>query len=203
MQNSILSILKEDNYLLQNEVSKDEAMEAVRVLIRYIGDNPDREGLIDTPERVVKSYDELFKGYKMQASEILKKTFSSDNEEMVILKNIEFYSTCEHHMLPFHGRCHIGYLPKGKVLGISKLARVMEVYTRRLQIQEDLCKQIADAILNEVSAGGVAVRMEAKHMCMNCRGVNKQDSLMISSVYLGEFKYDSQLKNEFLQALKD
>lgn len=180
-----------------NRPSKEEALEAVKTLIRYIGDDPERDGLIETPARVVKSYDEIFKGYDQSPASILEKRFEAQSREMVTLCNIELYSTCEHHMIPFVGVCHIAYLPKDKVVGISKLARLMEMFSRRLQIQEELTYQIANALMEEVEALGVAVVIEAKHMCMSSRGVGKQHSIMVTSAMLGEFKTDPALKNEF------
>ncbi|MDT8445959.1 MAG: GTP cyclohydrolase I FolE [bacterium] len=185
-----------------NKPSREEAVEAVRTLIRYIGDNPDREGLQETPERVVRSYAELFKGYKMNPTEILDKKFSTHSGEMVVLSNIELYSTCEHHMMPFIGKCHIGYIPKDKVVGLSKLARLMEVYSRRLQIQEEMTWQIANALMDETQALGVAVLVEARHMCMTARGVNKQHGVMTTTAMLGELKNNQSLKSEFLQVIE-
>jgi len=182
--------------------SRKDAIEAVRTLIKYIGDNPEREGLLETPDRVVRSYDHLYKGYTQDPKEILSKTFTSRTSEMVVLSNIELYSTCEHHMLPFVGKCNIGYIPDGKVLGISKLARVMEVFSRRLQIQEELCYQIASAIDEELNPVGVGVVIEAQHMCMTCRGVEKQNSIMTSSTLLGSFKSDARTRAEFLDLIR-
>ncbi|MBU43560.1 MAG: GTP cyclohydrolase I FolE [Spirochaetaceae bacterium] len=187
---------------LKEEVSREQALEAVRTLLRYIGDDPDREGLLETPDRVVRSFDHIYSGYRKNAREVLSKTFTSSTEEMVVLSNIELYSMCEHHMLPFTGKCHIGYIPKGKVLGISKLARVMEVYARRLQIQEELCHQIANAIYDELKPDGVGVVIEARHMCMTCRGVEKQHSVMTSSTLLGSFREDPRTRQEFFDLIR-
>lgn len=183
-------------------VSKEEAMEAVRTLLRYIGENPEREGLKETPDRVVRSFEHLYSGYQKDYRDVLNKTFTSHTEEMVVLSNIELYSTCEHHMLPFTGKCHIGYIPNGKVLGISKLARVMEVFARRLQIQEELCHQIANAINDELGPRGVGVVIEARHMCMTCRGVEKQHSIMTSSTLLGSFREDPRTRQEFFDLIR-
>lgn len=184
-----------------NPVSREEAAEAVKTLIKYIGDDPEREGLLETPERVVRSYDELFKGYRMDPGEILDKKFSTHSGEMVVLANIELYSTCEHHMMPFIGKCHIGYIPKDKVVGLSKLARLMEVFSRRLQIQEEMTWQIANALQDETDAKGVAVLVEARHMCMAARGVNKQHGVMTTTAMLGELKDNQSLKSEFLHII--
>lgn len=186
-----------------DKISRDEAIEAVKKLIRYIGDDPNREGLLETPERVIKSYEEIFKGYSQDPKQILEKRFKTNSSEMVILSNIELYSTCEHHMLPFTGKCHIGYIPNGEVLGISKLARVMEVFSRRLQIQEELCYQIATSINDEIKPLGVGVVIDAQHMCMTCRGVQKQNSIMTSSTLLGLFRSDMNTRMEFFNLIKN
>lgn len=183
-------------------VTREEAINCVKKLIEYIGDDPNREGLLETPERVVKAYDEIFRGYHMDPKEILRKRFTTRSQELVVLNNIDLYSTCEHHMLPFHGKCHIGYLPNGNVIGVSKLARVMDVYARRLQIQEELTIQIAEALNREISPRGVAVLIEAQHMCMSCRGVNQQETSMVTSAMLGVFKSDHKLKADFLRLIK-
>ena len=187
---------------MSKSVSKEDAIEAVRTLIKYIGDDPEREGLLETPERVVRSYEQLYKGYSQKPEDVLSKTFTSSTSEMVVLSEIEIYSTCEHHMLPFTGKCHIGYIPNGKVLGISKLARVMEVFARRLQIQEELCFQIASSIWNVLKPIGVGVVIDAQHMCMTCRGVEKQNSFMRSSTLLGSFQTDSKTRMEFLDLIR-
>ena len=190
------------SHRLKKEVSREEALDAVRTLLRYIGDDPEREGLLETPDRVVRSFEHIYSGYRKDHKEILGKTFTSSTEEMVVLSNIELYSMCEHHMLPFTGKCHIGYIPKGKVLGISKLARVMEVFARRLQIQEELCHQIATAIDTELRPAGVGVVIEARHMCMTCRGVEKQHSIMTSSTLLGSFREDPRTRQEFFDLIR-
>ncbi len=182
-------------------VTREEALECVRKLIEYIGDDPEREGLIETPERVIRSYEEIFSGYRQDPREILEKRFSSYSEEMVTLSNIELYSTCEHHMLPFIGKCHIAYLPNKKVIGVSKLVRIMDVFARRLQIQEELTYQIANSLHNEIDTFGVAVLIEAQHLCMTSRGVNKKQSALTSTAMLGRFKTDENLKHEFLRII--
>lgn len=185
---------KASDILLQNEFKK---------LIEQIGEDPAREGLVKTPERAAKAMSFLTQGYHQTLDEIVNNAvFESDSDEMVIVKNIELYSMCEHHMLPFIGQCHVAYLPQGKVLGLSKIARIVDMYARRLQIQENLTKQIADAV-QEVTAGqGVGVVVESRHLCMMMRGVQKQNSTMTTSVMLGRFKKDINTRNEFLNLLR-
>lgn len=174
----------------------------IRNIIRVIGDNPAREGLLDTPKRVIKSYKELFKGYSQDYKKVLGTTFEKGNyNQIVICKDIELYSTCEHHMIPFYGKIHIGYIPSRRVVGLSKLARVAEVFSRRLQIQEQLTEQIADAIDEVLMPKGVMVVVEAKHMCMCARGVGKQNSWMITSAIRGAFK-KQEAREEFLGLIK-
>lgn len=165
-------------------------------------DQPDRPGLIDTPKRAAKAFEFLTKGYGQTVEEVVNGAlFPSDNSEMVIVKDIELYSMCEHHLLPFVGKCHVAYLPKGKVIGLSKIARIVDVYARRLQIQETLTTQIADSIQELTAAEGVAVIIEAKHLCMMMRGVEKQNSLMKTSAMLGEFRTNPATRSEFLSLL--
>ena len=160
-----------------------------REILVGLGENPEREGLLDTPKRAAKAMQYLCHGYQQSLDEIVNGAlFESDNDEMVIVKDIELYSLCEHHLLPFIGKAHVAYIPTGKVLGLSKVARIVDMYARRLQIQENLTKQIADAIQRVTNAAGVAVVIEAKHMCMMMRGVEKQNSVMSSSVMLGAFR---------------
>lgn len=178
--------------------------ENITNIIRLLGENPDREGLKDTPERAAKALRFLTDGYRMDIKSIIKEAiFTSDIDQMVIVKNIEFYSLCEHHLLPFIGKCHVGYLPQGKVLGLSKIARVVDFFARRLQIQENLTKQIADCIMESANAAGVGVIMEAKHLCMMMRGVEKQGSEMKTSVMLGEFRCNLSTRTEFINLIKD
>jgi len=188
---------------LENEFTDAQNIECkIKDILAYLGENPEREGLKDTPKRMVKSWKKLFGGYEQNAKDILKTTFQEGKcDEMVILKDIEFYSTCEHHFLPFIGKIHIGYLPKDKVVGVSKLARLVEVYARRLQIQERLTTQIADSIMDELDARGVIVVTEAQHMCMTARGVEKQNSKMITSAIRGEFT-KAEPRSEFMQLIK-
>jgi GTP cyclohydrolase I len=173
-----------------------------RKIIESIGEDVTREGLVDTPKRAAKAFQFLNNGYEKNLDEVLNGAiFDSDTEDMVIVKDIELYSLCEHHLLPFVGKCHIAYLPQGQVLGLSKLARVVDMYARRLQIQENLTKQIADAIELAVNAKGVAVVLEAKHMCMMMRGVEKQNSVMTTSAMKGVFREDMSTRAEFLSLI--
>ncbi len=184
-----------------SKVTREEALECVRKLIEYIGDDPDREGLVETPERVIRAYNEIFRGYRRDPKEILEKRFTTHSEDMVVLSDIELYSTCEHHMLPFIGKCHFAYMPNKQVIGVSKLVRLMDVFARRLQIQEELTYQIANTLSKEINALGVAVLVEAQHLCMTSRGVNKQQSVMTTTAMLGVFKSDEKLKNQFLRVI--
>lgn len=174
----------------------------VRELLLEIGEDPDREGLIKTPERYAKAMEFLTKGYRQDPGEIINNAvFSSEANNMIILKDIEVYSMCEHHMLPFFGRCHVGYIAKDKVLGVSKIARIVDMYARRLQIQERLTVQIAEEIKKAVDAEGVGVVMECQHLCMMMRGVEKQNSLMTTSSVLGSFRKNLSTREEFLNLL--
>ena len=178
----------------------DELAKHYSALIEGIGENPDREGLIDTPRRAATAMKYLTQGYRLSIDEVINDAiFESENDEMVIVKDIELYSLCEHHLLPFIGKCHVAYLPTGKVIGLSKIARIVDVYARRLQIQETLTKQIADVIMASIGASGVGVIIEAKHLCMMMRGVEKQNSLMKTSMMLGTFRSDPRTRAEFLQ----
>lgn len=177
--------------------------EAVKQILLAIGEDPDREGLRDTPDRVAKSFEFLTRGYRQDIEEVINGAFfEADCDEMVIVRDIEFYSLCEHHMLPFHGKCHIGYVPTGQVFGVSKLARLVDVFARRLQLQERLTKQIAETIANAINPQGVAVVMEAQHLCMTMRGVQKQNSVMITSSMVGCFREEVAARNEFLSLIK-
>ena len=176
--------------------------ELVRELLIEIGEDPDREGLIKTPERYAKAMEFLTKGYSENAETIINNAiFSSEANNMIICRDIEVYSLCEHHMLPFFGRCHVGYVAKDKVLGVSKIARIVEMYARRLQIQERLTVQIAEEIKRAVDAEGVGVVMECQHLCMMMRGVEKQNSLMTTSSVLGTFRKNLATREEFLNLL--
>ena len=174
----------------------------IKDILIYLGENPNREGLIDTPKRVIKSWDKLYSGYSQNPGDILKATFTEGTcNEMVILKDIEFYSSCEHHMLPFFGKISIGYIPNNKVVGVSKLARLVEVYARRMQIQERMTTEIADDIMKILNAKGCMVIAEAQHFCMTARGVQKQNSKMITSAIRGVFE-NTEVRNEFLSIIK-
>lgn len=172
-------------------------------IIEAIGEDINREGLIDTPKRAAEAFKFLNNGYEKSLDVVLNDAiFTADTEDMVIVKDIELYSLCEHHLLPFIGKCHVGYLPRGKVLGLSKVARVVDMYARRLQIQERLTKQIADAVEKAIDARGVAVVIEAKHLCMMMRGVEKQNSVMTTSVMTGIFRKELSTRSEFLNLIK-
>lgn len=181
----------------------DEVREAVRTLIRWAGDDPAREGLRDTPDRVARSYGEWFAGYLEDPAQILARTFEETDgyDEMVVLRNVRFASHCEHHIAPFIGRAHVGYLPRRRVVGISKLARLVEIYARRLQIQEKMTAQIAQAIEDVLQPDGVGVVIEATHQCMSTRGVGKPGSTLITSQMTGAFRSDPSTRREFLAAI--
>ncbi|MFZ8976823.1 MAG: GTP cyclohydrolase I FolE [Pseudohongiellaceae bacterium] len=171
-------------------------------IIKATGEDPDRAGLVDTPKRVAEAMEFLTQGYKMDIDEVINDAmFPSDTDEIIIVKDIELYSMCEHHMLPFICKCHGAYLPRGKVIGLSKIARLVNVFARRLQIQENLTSQIANCILEKTNAAGAAVIIEAKHMCMMMRGVEKQNSTMTTSCMLGAFRESSTTRNEFLSLI--
>ena len=174
-----------------------------RDLLLKIGEDPAREGLIDTPDRAAKAMEVLTQGYRQNLEEVINDAiFTVEDNHMVIVKDIELYSLCEHHMLPFFGKCHIGYIPEGKVLGVSKLARIVDLFARRLQIQERLTHQVATTIMDTLAPEGVGVVIEAKHLCMMMRGVEKQNSCMVTSAMLGSFRNDRATRNEFLQLIK-
>lgn len=173
-----------------------------RAIIKAIGEDPDREGLKRTPERFSESIQFLTSGYRGSIGDILNgAVFTEDTRDMVIVKDIEFYSLCEHHIIPFFGICHIGYIPDGKVLGLSKFARVVELFSRRLQLQERLTHEIADALMDSLKPLGLGVIIEAKHLCMMMRGVEKQGSELVTSVMLGSFRRKSDTRNEFLRLI--
>lgn len=174
----------------------------IRELLIEIGENPDREGLLRTPERVAKAWEYLTSGYSIDTDVLINQAiFTQEENNMVIARDIELYSMCEHHMLPFFGRCHIGYIPRGKIFGLSKLARLTDMYARRLQIQERLTQQIARVIMDNLKAEGVGVIIEARHTCMMMRGVEKQNSLMVTSSVLGSFHNSAATRNEFLSLI--
>jgi len=180
--------------------SRTEAEEAVRTLIRWAGDNPDREGLLGTPDRVARSYEEFFAGYWQDPEAILRTTFEETEgyDEMVVLRDIDYESHCEHHMVPIIGRAHVAYLPNSRVVGISKLARIVEAYAKRLQIQEKMTVQIANSINKVLAPKGVAVVIEGNHECMSTRGVHKPGVTMVTSTMLGAFRDDPSTRREFL-----
>lgn len=176
---------------------------AIRELLVGIGENPDREGLLETPRRVAHMYEEIATGSDLSAVEILRTQFDEDHQEMVIMRDMPFYSLCEHHLLPFFGTAHVGYLPRGKVVGISKLARAVEVFARRPQVQERLTSQIADAIMEAVEPEGVAVVMRAEHLCMAMRGVQKPGTSIVTSATRGQFREGLATRQEFLNLLQE
>ncbi len=183
-------------------VNQDKIKEAVKLLLEGIGEDVTREGLVDTPERIARMYAEIMSGMDEKPEEHLSKVFSVDNNEMVLEKDIVFYSMCEHHMLPFYGKVHVAYIPNGKVVGLSKLARTVEVYAKRLQIQEQMTAQIAEAIMECLAPQGVMVVAEAEHMCMTMRGVKKPGSKTVSIATRGVFEDNAVLQNQFFQMLQ-
>jgi GTP cyclohydrolase I len=181
----------------------DKVQALVRQLLMEVGEDPDREGLKKTPQRVTKTLEFLTKGYGQNLDEVINHAvFSSGSNNMVLVRDIEVYSLCEHHLLPFFGRCHIGYIARGRVLGVSKLARIVDLYARRLQIQENLTGEIARAVMEAASPEGVGVVMECRHMCMMMRGVAKQNSVMTTSSLLGTFRKSSATRMEFLNLIR-
>lgn len=185
-------------------INLEKIQESILLLLDAIGENSNREGLKDTPKRVSKAFNKFFGGYSMNPEEILSATFTDDkHQEMVIVKDIPFYSHCEHHMIPFFGKVHIGYIPNSKVVGISKLARLVECFTRRLQIQERLTSQIADTMVDVLEPLGVIVIIEAEHMCMTSRGVEKHGTTTITSAVRGVFRDKSDARSEVLMLIKN
>jgi len=193
-----------DDYDTDSEESYDPAFEGlVRQMLERIGESPQREGLKRTPLRVAKAMDFLTSGYRTTVEDVVRNAiFSEDCEEMVLVKDIEFYSLCEHHMLPFFGRAHVAYLPRGKVIGLSKVARIVDVFARRLQVQERLTNQIADAMMEILEPHGVGVVIEASHFCMMMRGVEKQSSSTVSSAMRGTFKSDARTRSELMDLIR-
>ena len=185
--------------------SREEAMEAVKTLISWAGDDPSREGLIETPKRVVKAYEEFFAGYEQDASKVLGKTFEDVNgyDDIVFLRDINIESHCEHHMVPIAGKAHVAYLPKDKVVGISKLARVIEIFAKRLQTQETMTMQIVNTIDEALNPFGTAIMIDAKHQCMTTRGINKPNVSTVTTKFSGLFAEDAELRNRFMQLVKD
>lgn len=183
-------------------VNKDKIKEAVTLLLEGIGEDINREGLKDTPDRIARMYEEIFAGMDEKSSEHLSKTFHAENNEIVLEKDIVFYSMCEHHLMPFYGKAHVAYIPNGRVVGLSKIARTVEVYAKRLQIQEQMGARIADALMEELGAKGAMVMIEAEHMCMTMRGVKKPGSRTVTIVTRGIFAEDEKLQNSFYHMLQ-
>jgi GTP cyclohydrolase I len=190
---------------MTNRPSKEEAMEAVKTLLRWAGDDPEREGLIDTPKRVIKAYKEWFKGYEDSPEAILAKTFEEVEgyDEMVLLKNMRVESHCEHHIAPILGKAHIAYIPDKRVVGISKIARLLDCYGKRLQTQETMTAQIADALEHHLKPKGVAIVVDAYHQCMTTRGIHKTETTTVTSQVRGVFKDDKKTRAEFMSLIKD
>jgi len=186
------------------EKTLDRIASAYRQLLESVGEDSDREGLRRTPDRAARAFEFLTQGYRQDLEEIINDAvFESEASEIILVKDIELYSLCEHHLLPFIGRAHVAYIPNGKVIGLSKVARIVDVFARRLQIQENLTTQIAESLMRCLEPSGVAVVVEAKHLCMMMRGVEKQNSVMKTSCLLGTFKDDARTRSEFLSLLKD
>ena len=200
------SVITKKNFQrsLEKSISREEAEKAVETLIKWAGDDPSREGLRETPKRVVKAFDEFFSGYTESPDDYLSKTFEDVQgyEDIVMLKDISFHSHCEHHMVPIIGKAHLAYIPTKKVVGISKLARVVDIFAKRLQTQETMTQQIANCIEKSLKPKGVAVYIEALHQCMTTRGVNKPNVSTITSCFLGEFKSDKSMGQRFTDFVK-
>ncbi|RMD76021.1 MAG: GTP cyclohydrolase I FolE [Lentisphaerae bacterium] len=176
--------------------------EHFRAIIEAVGEDPDRPGMVRTPQRAADAFRFLTRGYNQSLEDVVNGAiFPTDTDEMIIVKDIELYSMCEHHLLPFIGKCHVGYIPKGKVIGLSKIARIVDMFARRFQIQELLTKEIAQAIMKVIDAQGVGVVIQAQHLCMMMRGVEKQNSKMLTSTMLGSFRRDERTRNEFLSLI--
>ena len=196
-----MKLVKNENELHKDNISDKEAEEAFVKILKWMGEDPGREGLLETPKRVVKAFKEYFKGYKEDPKEILNKTFGDVNgyDDMVIQKNISVQSHCEHHMAPIIGVAHVAYIPKDRVVGLSKLARVVEVFSKRLQTQERLTMQIAKTIMDSLDAKGVAVSIDSTHQCMTMRGIKKEQATTVTNYYLGQFKEDLSYQNRYLR----
>ena len=202
----IMKLVKDtDKNPVKKEVSDKQAEEAFRTILTWIGEDPYREGLVETPKRIVKAFKEYFQGYKQDPSQELKKTFGEVEgyDDMVVEKNITFQSHCEHHMAPIIGVAHVAYIPKKRVVGLSKLARVVEVYSKRLQTQERLTMQIAKSLMDGLDAHGVAVTIDSTHQCMTMRGIKKEKATTITNYFLGKFKDDPSFQNRFLKHISD
>jgi GTP cyclohydrolase I len=186
------------------DLTQVDAEDLIREMLRRIGEDPEREGLRETPARILRSWKELYGGYDERAEDVLRTQFQADEyAEMVLLRDIEFHSTCEHHMLPFSGRAHVAYLPAAKIVGLSKLARLVDMFARRLQVQERLTQQIATQLQTVLEPKGVAILLEAQHQCMSCRGVRKRGGVMITSAFLGAFQENPASRAEFLALAKN
>ncbi len=183
-------------------IDKEKVEEAIKLFLEGIGEDSERAGLIETPKRIARMCEEIFAGPQMDVSEILSKRFKVDSSEIVLERDITFYSVCEHHLLPFYGKAHIAYIPNGEVVGLSKLARTVEVYAHRPQIQEQMTNQIADALMQELKPKGVMVVLEAEHMCMTMRGIKKPGSKTLTIATRGEFKDRENLRNQFFDMLR-
>ena len=196
-----MKLVKNDNQKNTNIVSDKEAEEAFIKILQWIGEDPSREGLLETPRRVIKAFKEYFKGYKEDPKEFLSKTFGDVNgyDDMVVQKNISVQSHCEHHMAPIIGVAHVAYIPKDRVVGLSKLARVVEVFSKRLQTQERLTMQIAQTLMESLDAKGVAVSIDSTHQCMTMRGIKKEQATTVTNYYLGQFKDDLSYQNRYLR----
>ena len=190
-----------DNKNQNKQISDKEAEEAFKTILTWLGEDPNREGLLETPKRVMKAYKEYFAGYKVDPSKILDKTFGDVDgyDDMVIQKNISVQSHCEHHMAPIIGKAHVAYIPKDRVVGLSKLARVVEVFSKRLQTQERLTMQIANTLMESLDAKGVAVTIDSTHQCMTMRGIKKEQATTVTNYYLGQFKDDLSYQNRYLR----
>ena len=198
-----MKLVKEtDNKILENnKISDQEAEEAFKTILSWLGEDPTREGLLETPKRVMKAYKEYFAGYKIDPTKILDKTFGDVDgyDDMVIQKNISIQSHCEHHMAPIIGKAHVAYIPKERVVGLSKLARVVEVFSKRLQTQERLTMQVAKTLMESLDAKGVAVTIDSTHQCMTMRGIKKEQASTVTNYYLGQFKDDLSYQNRYLR----
>ncbi|MEK6570770.1 MAG: GTP cyclohydrolase I FolE [Bacteroidota bacterium] len=188
---------------IEDIIKEDLALEdLIRDILKEIGEDPSREGLLKTPRRVAKAYEYLTSGYRQDIKEVINgAVYEEKYNEMVIVKDIDFFSLCEHHLLPFYGKCHVAYIPNGKILGLSKVPRIVEVFSRRLQVQERLTQQIADTLYEFLNPNGVAVVTEARHLCMMMRGVEKQNSVAMTSAMLGVFRDDEKTRGEFLRLI--
>ncbi|MDB4118812.1 GTP cyclohydrolase I FolE [Candidatus Pelagibacter sp.] len=198
-----MKLVKEtDNKIIEtNKVSDKEAEEAFKTILSWMGEDPEREGLLETPKRVMKAYKEYFSGYKENPNKILDKTFGDVDgyDDMVIQKNISIQSHCEHHMAPIIGKAHVAYIPKERVVGLSKLARVVEVFSKRLQTQERLTMQVAKTLMESLDAKGVAVTIDSTHQCMTMRGIKKENATTVTNYFLGQFKEDLSIQNRYLR----